>query len=105
MPTALSLPELWMQRPVRTVLIGAGGTGSHLFGALLALDHALRALAHVFHLIDKLLVDGLVNAAGFLPRAIAHGLKPSQGGVLQGYAVGMASGIAFLLVVILVMVL
>ena len=46
MPTALSLPEVWMQRPVRTVLIGAGGTGSHLFGALLALDHALRALEH-----------------------------------------------------------
>ena len=46
MPTALSLPEVWMQRPVRTLLIGAGGTGSHLFGALLALDHALRALEH-----------------------------------------------------------
>ncbi|MCA9281258.1 MAG: NADH-quinone oxidoreductase subunit L [Phycisphaerales bacterium] len=70
-----------------------------------AIRRPLRALAHVFHLIDKLLVDGLVNAAGFLPRAIAHGLKPSQGGVLHGYAVGMASGIAFLLLVILVMVL
>ncbi|MCB1777279.1 MAG: PRTRC system ThiF family protein, partial [Candidatus Competibacteraceae bacterium] len=42
----LPLPESWLARPVRTLLIGAGGTGSHLFGALLALDHALRALAH-----------------------------------------------------------
>ena len=46
MSTALFLPEVWMERPVRTVLIGAGGTGSHLFSALLALDHAVRALGH-----------------------------------------------------------
>lgn len=43
---ALHLPEAWLERPVRTVLIGAGGTGSHLVGALMALDHALRALGH-----------------------------------------------------------
>jgi PRTRC genetic system ThiF family protein len=42
----LQLPELWLERPVRVLLIGAGGTGSHLFGALMALDHALRALGH-----------------------------------------------------------
>ena len=43
---ALHLPEAWLERPVRTVLIGAGGTGSHLVGALMALDQALRALGH-----------------------------------------------------------
>ncbi|MCB1810538.1 MAG: PRTRC system ThiF family protein [Candidatus Competibacteraceae bacterium] len=42
----LWLPESWLERPVRTLLIGAGGTGSHLFGALIALDHALRSLDH-----------------------------------------------------------
>lgn len=42
----LYLPEPWLERPVRVLLIGAGGTGSHLFGALMALDHALRALDH-----------------------------------------------------------
>ncbi|HRY14773.1 MAG TPA: PRTRC system ThiF family protein, partial [Candidatus Competibacteraceae bacterium] len=42
----LLLPESWLERPVRTLLIGVGGTGSHLFGGLLALDHALRALDH-----------------------------------------------------------
>ncbi|MBK8185667.1 MAG: PRTRC system ThiF family protein [Candidatus Competibacteraceae bacterium] len=43
---ALQIPESWLHRPVRVWLIGAGGTGSHLFGALAALDHALRALGH-----------------------------------------------------------
>ncbi|HRZ08150.1 MAG TPA: PRTRC system ThiF family protein [Candidatus Competibacteraceae bacterium] len=42
----LWLPESWLERPVRVLLIGAGGTGSHLFGALMALDHSLRALDH-----------------------------------------------------------
>ena len=45
-PLYLSLPEPWLERPVRVLLIGAGGTGSHLVGALMALDHALRALDH-----------------------------------------------------------
>jgi PRTRC genetic system ThiF family protein len=43
---SLSLPVSWLERPVRVLLIGAGGTGSHLFGALIALDHSLRALGH-----------------------------------------------------------
>ena len=42
----LVLPESWLERPVRTVLIGAGGTGSHLVSALMALDHSLRGLGH-----------------------------------------------------------
>ncbi len=42
----LQIPEAWLERPVRVLLIGAGGTGSHLFGALMTLDHALRALGH-----------------------------------------------------------
>ena len=46
MTTYLQIPEPWLERPVRVLLIGAGGTGSHLVGALMALDHALRALDH-----------------------------------------------------------
>ncbi|CDI04361.1 MAG TPA: PRTRC system ThiF family protein [Candidatus Competibacter sp.] len=42
----LQIPPVWLTRPVRVTLIGAGGTGSHLFGALAALDHSLRALDH-----------------------------------------------------------
>lgn len=42
----LFLPPTWLDHPIRTLLIGAGGTGSHLFSALMSLDHALRALEH-----------------------------------------------------------
>ena len=42
----LMIPEPWLLRPVRVLLVGAGGTGSHLFGALVSLDSALRALDH-----------------------------------------------------------
>ncbi|MBK8168555.1 MAG: PRTRC system ThiF family protein [bacterium] len=42
----LQIPDAWLVRPVRVLLAGAGGTGSHLFGALVSLDCALRALEH-----------------------------------------------------------
>ncbi len=64
----------------------------------------LRILAHIFHWIDKLLVDGLVNVVGFLPRVFAWIIRPSQSGVLQGYAVSMAGGLVVILFVVLVIV-
>ncbi|MBL4698180.1 MAG: hypothetical protein JKX70_05035, partial [Phycisphaerales bacterium] len=64
----------------------------------------LRILAHVFHWIDKLLLDGLVNLFGFLPRVFAWIIRPSQSGVLQGYAVSMAGGLVILLFVVIVVV-
>ncbi len=64
----------------------------------------LRVIAHVFHWIDKLLLDGLVNLVGFLPRVFAWIIRPSQSGVLQGYAVSMVGGLAILLFVVLVVV-
>ncbi len=60
----------------------------------------LWVIAHICHLIDKLLVDGLVNAAGWMPRLIGKTLRPSQSGALHGYAVGMAGGIAVLLLIV-----
>ncbi len=65
----------------------------------------LRIISHIFHWIDKLLVDGLVNIFGFLPRLLAWILKPSQSGVLQGYAVSMAGGVTILLLVVFVIIL
>ena len=62
----------------------------------------LRVLSHIFHAFDKLIVDGLVNGFGMLPRAIGNGLRPSQSGVLQGYAAGMAGGLVLILVIVLV---
>jgi NADH-quinone oxidoreductase subunit L len=64
----------------------------------------LRVISHIFHWIDKLLLDGLVNFFGFLPRILAWIIRPSQSGVLQGYAVSMAGGLAILLFVVLVIV-
>ena len=64
----------------------------------------LRIISHVFHWVDKLLIDGLVNVFGFLPRVFAWIIRPSQSGVLQGYAVSMAGGLAVILFVVLVIV-
>jgi NADH-quinone oxidoreductase subunit L len=65
------------------------------------LRRPLRALSHTFHAIDRLLVDGLVNLAGFLPRLLGAALRPSQSGELHGYAVGMVSGVALLLALLI----
>jgi NADH-quinone oxidoreductase subunit L len=61
----------------------------------------LRVLAHVFHTIDRFLVDGLVNLAGILPRTLGNVIRPSQSGELHGYAAGMAGGVAVLLAIVL----
>jgi NADH-quinone oxidoreductase subunit L len=64
----------------------------------------LWVVSHFFHLIDKIVVDGLVNLAGYLPRGLGAALRPSQNGQLHGYAVGMAGGAAFILLIIFVVV-
>src|SRR5690606_39217036 len=55
----------------------------------------LWVTAHIFHWIDKLLVDGLVNLGGALPTWLGGTLRPAHSGRLHGYAVGMAGGLAF----------
>lgn len=61
----------------------------------------LLAIAHICHWIDKLVVDGLVDAAGWAPKALGRSARPSQSGVLHGYAVGMAGGLAVVLIIVL----
>ena len=63
----------------------------------------LRVLSHLFHLFDKLVIDGIVGGIGALPRFIAEGIRPSQSGVLQGYASGMAFGLALILLLVFLM--
>ncbi len=63
----------------------------------------LRVLSHVFHAIDRMLVDGLVNLAGVLPRFVGSKVRPWQNGVLQGYAVGMAGGLAVLVAAVVLL--
>ncbi len=64
----------------------------------------LWVLANIFHLIDRVLIDGLVGLAGWLPSATARALRPSQNGRLHTYATGMGVGLAAILIVVLVMV-
>ena len=63
----------------------------------------LRVLAHVFHAIDRLLVDGLVNLAGVLPRFVGARIRPWQNGVMHGYAVGMVGGLALLIAAVVLL--
>jgi len=61
----------------------------------------LLVMAHVFHLIDKLIIDGLVDAVGLAPRGAGWSLRPSQGGVLHGYAASMAAGLGLILLLVM----
>jgi len=60
----------------------------------------LWVLSHVFHLIDKYIIDGLVDLLGWFPKAFGRVLRPSQSGELHGYALGMAGGLAVLLLIV-----
>ncbi len=65
----------------------------------------LLVLGHIFHIIDKLFVDGLVNLAGAVPVFTGHSLRSSQSGVMHRYAAGMAVGVGLvLLLAVLVMI-
>ncbi len=64
----------------------------------------LLVVSHIFHLIDKTLVDGAVTVAGSLPKTLAKAIRPTQSGVLQGYAGGMAVGLVLLLFVVWIVV-
>lgn len=61
----------------------------------------LWVLSHVLHLFDKLVVDGLVNLAGLLPRGLGHLARKQQSGVLHDYALRMAAGLAIVVLVVL----
>lgn len=43
---ALELPESWLESPIRTVIYGAGGTGSQVIDQLASLDACMRQLGH-----------------------------------------------------------
>ena len=61
----------------------------------------LRMISHIFHWIDKGLVDiGLVDNAGRLPRVVAGAVRPTQNGLLQGYATRMIGGVVVVLLIV-----
>ena len=64
----------------------------------------LRLLGRVLYGIDRVLIDGLVGAAGFLPWAGGGLLTATtqRSGAVQGYAVSMLLGIALIVLLVAV---
>ncbi len=61
----------------------------------------LRSLGRMLFLIDRFIVDGFINAVGFVPQLSGFVLKlTTQRGYMQGYAVTMLFGVAIILLVI-----
>ncbi len=58
------------------------------------------ALGHIFHLFDQLVIDGIVNLFGKLPSMGGKRIQPTQSGLLHGYALSMASGLALVLLLV-----
>ena len=50
----------------------------------------LEMFAALLAWIDNYVIDGIVNAIGALPRVLGAILRPSQGGLVQSYALVMA---------------
>jgi len=61
----------------------------------------LKGLARLCNLIDRVLIDGLVNLCGRLPVWDGAMLRPLQNGMTQFYALGMVLGIMVLIAVLL----
>jgi len=61
----------------------------------------LRAAGRGFFAIDRIIVDGIVNAFGWVPTMLGGSLRDTvQRGYLQGYAATMLFGIAVILLII-----
>ena len=61
----------------------------------------LKVISHLFHWFDKLVIDGVVELFGGMPKAGSESLSPvTQTGVLHDYALRMVAGVAVVLVVV-----
>ncbi|MEM9166739.1 MAG: NADH-quinone oxidoreductase subunit L [Planctomycetota bacterium] len=65
----------------------------------------LWVLSYIFQAFDKLVVDGLVNFFGLLPRLLGKTAQPGQSGILHGYALSMAGGVAVIVFVVMLVTL
>lgn len=61
----------------------------------------LHLLADLLYVFDRLIIDGLVAVVGFIPRLTGLTVQPAQRGRLQGYGLGMAAGVAVIVVIVL----
>jgi NADH-quinone oxidoreductase subunit L len=66
-----------------------------------AIVEPLRRLGAIYYWVDRIVVDGLVWAVGFVPQFSGFALKlTTQRGYLQGYAGAMAFGIVVILLIV-----
>lgn len=61
----------------------------------------LRALGEVFFAFDRLVIDAIVSLVGFAPRFVGLTIRPLQNGSLQGYGLGMVTGLALVMLLLL----
>jgi len=67
----------------------------------LLIRRPLRVIGHVCYALgDTLIINGLVALAGAVPRLIGAAARPMQNGRLQGYGLGMACGLATIIVIV-----
>ena len=62
----------------------------------------LRLAGNLFHIVDRLIIDGLVALISALPRLAGMSIQTAQRGFIQGYGLGMAVGTGIVLLVVIV---
>jgi len=61
----------------------------------------LRILGYICYAVgDTLIINGVLALIGFIPRWIGSIFRPMQNGILQQYGLGMAAGLASILVLL-----
>ena len=60
----------------------------------------LRLIGYLCFVFDCLVIDGMVLAVGWAPRMLGLAIRPTQRGAIQGYGLGMAAGLAILVVAV-----
>ena len=58
----------------------------------------LRGIAAISYVVDRWIVDGLVNVVGRIPLMLGSALRPMQMGLVQFYALAMVLGVLILIV-------
>lgn len=60
----------------------------------------LKFVGNIFFVIDRMLIEGLVNLIGLLPGIGGRIVQPTQQGALQGYGLGMALTAAAVVIIV-----
>jgi NADH-quinone oxidoreductase subunit L len=61
----------------------------------------LRRAGAMFYVVDAMIINNLVRLVAWAPSMVGRGVRPAQSGRLQGYGLGMITGVAVLTLLIL----